>query len=448
MIYTARAATAAAVAALLLTTLAAPAAAAADPSPITVTASSHTIDFGSAIRFSLDATSSAASIMEIQARFKPIGPKTVWSYTYARFTPAATVHARFEIRTRDGTYYPPGVQFDVYSLITDAAGNSLQTPTERIHYLDPDLQWQHTTKGAVTALTYDVSPSTIQALLDAAAERLPVIMETTGVQSPGEYTAVLFASPAEAEAHFPPVSETTRREHTFAGFATPQYALFILARPRPDMFVHELTHLVVAQATTSPLATPVPAWLNEGLAVFFETGSSNTSRQSIQKAAQRGELLPLHTMNSIPGRPADIYTFYPQAGAFVGYLIERFGSTAIADIFRRLDSGQPVAAAVEAAIGVPLDSLDAHFRTRMGAPATPAPAPTPTPAPAPTAQTPERTAETAALTPAPAPTAAAEPGGSASAARDVNDTLLYLAIAAGAGLLIGGAVAHLRGRRR
>jgi len=429
----ARAAFAAAIAAALLAALAGAATAAADSPPITVLDSRHTIDFGTAIHFSFDAISSQAPITEVEARFRPRGPNTVWSYTYASFTPGNTVHAEFDIRTGGSAYYPPGVEFDVYSIITDAAGNALQTQPERIEYLDPLSEWQRRTTGAVTTISHDLPPSTIDALLDAAANRLPAIMETVGVQQPGEYKAILFSSTREAEALFPPVSETVRREHTFAGFAYSEYGLFVLAHPRAGMFVHELTHLLVAHATRSPLARPVPAWLNEGLAVFFETGSSAASRERAAAAARRGELLPLSAMNTIPGKPGDISLFYPQSGSFVGYLIERFGRAPIAGILQRLDSGLRIADAVEQALGTPLEDLDAAFRHWMGDPSAPAAPATPAPPASPAPDATATAADTAPDEPAPG-------------SNGLGNTLLYLLIAGVAGLLIGAALGRWRKR--
>ena len=296
-----RAAIGAIAAALLVLSAAAPPAAADSP-PITILDSGYTIDFGSAVHFFLDAAAAEAPITEIRARFKPHGPDTVWSYGYARFSVGNTVHAEFDIPTSGTAYYPPGVQFEVYFVVTDAAGNTLQTPPTQVEYLDPGLEWEHRTSGVLTAISYDLPPSTVDALLAAANDRFPAIMETVGLEDPREYRAILFSSTRNAEAFFPPVSETTRREHIFAGFAFTEYGLFVLARPRASMFVHELTHLVVAGASRSHVGRPVPAWLNEGLAVYFETASSPVSRGRVQTAAPRATRLRVPRLD---GRPLD-----------------------------------------------------------------------------------------------------------------------------------------------
>jgi len=197
----------------------------------------------------------------------------------------------------------------------------------------------------------------------------------------------------------------------------------------------------------------VPAWLNEGLAVYFETASSAASRGSVQTAARRGELLPLSAMNTMPGRPDDISVFYPQSGAFVGYLIERFGRTPVAGVLQRLDSGTPIADAVEQAFGTPLAQLDSAFRAWMGAPPTPTPPPTPTstradtdhgtmvPSPMPGEGTP--TAAPGAV-PTLADTAPDQPPSDDSGTTSI---LIYVLIAGAAGLLIGAALGRWRRRR-
>jgi len=422
--------------------LTAPAIARADTPPIAAARISHTIRFGEAITFSLDAGSVQGDIAEIQARFRPQGPGRIWSYTYAAFTPGRTVHAEFEIPTGGAAYYPPGVRFDVYCVVTDTAGNRLETPVERVDYLNPRFDWRLRTEGAVTAVTHDLADSAIDSLLAAAAERLPDIVDTVGTDTVGEYRAILFGSRAEAEAVFPPISEAARRERTFAGFAYDEYGLFVLERPHARTFVHELTHLVVADATRSPLARPVPAWLNEGLAVFFETGSSAASRSRVERAAKAGDLLPLSAMNATPGKSEDIAVFYPQSGSFVGYLIERHGRAPVAATLAGLGSGVSIDAAVVEAFGSPLVELDADYREWMGAPPVPTASPDPTSA-ATAGGTPgvdDGTTESPDARPDDTGAAETEDGG-------LNRTVIFLALGA-AGLVVGAAFGRWRRRGR
>jgi len=141
-------------------------------------------------------------------------------------------------------------------------------------------------------------------------------------------------------------------------------------------------------------------------------------------------------MNTLPGRPEDIHLFYPQAGAFVGYLVERFGNTSVAGVFTDLDSGVRIDEAVQSALGFQLEDLDAAFRRSVGAPATATTSPPSTPAPSATPASP---------VPMATPTAVA---GSPDAGGDGFNILPYLVVAGAAGLLLGTAIGRWRRRRR
>ena len=72
--------------------------------------------------------------------------------------------------------------------------------------------------------------------------------------------------------------------------------------------VHEATHLLLDRAVDSPLAR-VPAWLNEGLAMYFESDSYRREA-TVARAARDSALLRLGAMNTVPGRPEDVRQFY------------------------------------------------------------------------------------------------------------------------------------------
>lgn len=325
-----------------------------------------TIRFGSRIDLSLQAASDGAPITQIRAVFRPQGPRTISTYSYPEFSPASSVTARFTIPTAEPTFYPPGVIFEVRYEITDSAGNRFDTDPILIEYLDPEFQWRRATRGALTVLYHDRTDAEINRLLEAVMDRMPRIEAVTGADSGGQYRAVLYNSNAEARRAFPSVSKAAADGHVFAGFAYEQYGIFVLDHAGVQGVTHELAHLVFGRATSHPAAKR-PAWLNEGLAVYFETGSRNASRSRISDAIRRDSLLPLRSIGSIPGRPEQIGIFYPQVGDFAGYLIEALGEELVRDLIAAVNRGALPSGAVQSVYGMSLDELENEWRKDIGA---------------------------------------------------------------------------------
>ena len=437
----------------------------APTSAIRVIQQTQRTSFGKEIRVTLQAESDAGEIVAVKGWFRPRGPDRISSYTYPEFRPGRTVTASFSIKTGESAYYPPGTDFDYHFELTDSAGNTFETPRQTVEYLDPRFTWKRQARGPLTAVYYNLPDDRVSRLLDDAAADLPRLARMTGADASEPYKAVLYRTVSEATSAFPRVSETATDRQFFAGFAQSEYGLFVLGEPAEGTFVHELTHLLVGQAVDSPLAAPVPAWLNEGLATFSEGNDTAALNARIRSAAGSGRLLKLRAMNSIPGRGPEIGTFYPQAGAFVGYLHTRFGPDGLAALLRRINEGRKVYDAAKDVWSVSLDDVENDWRASLGAQPLPTPSPTAPPEPSPTAPaTPALAAEAPAppvsTTPSPAPTPAPAPtpgpalptvtSPSVQAASSVASSSFwaYILVAAAAGLLLVAAAGVIRGARR
>jgi hypothetical protein len=421
------------------------------PPAIRVLQQTHRITYGQEIRVTLQAESDAAEITAITARYRPRGPGRISVYAYPAFTPGRSVTASFVIKTGDAAYFPPGTDFDIHFELADSAGNVLETAPQPVEYLDPRYKWKHVTRGALTAVYYNVADDQAGRLLDAAAARLPELARMTGAPDGANFKAVLYRTVSEATSSFPRVSETATDRQFFAGFAQPEYGLLVLGSPDTGSVLHELTHLLMDAAVTSPLAAPVPAWLNEGLAVWAEGAGIESLNSRIRSEASSGRLLRVRSMGTIPGTGPGLSLFYPQAGAFVGYLHGRFGPDGLAAVLRRINDGRRVHDAAQDAWGVSLDDVENEWRQSLGAGPLPTPSPTPRPTatPAGAAAAPLATPappDDTRPTPAPVATAAPPPLPVESQTAASAQTALYIALA-----VIAGAAALaviLRARRR
>ncbi|MSQ08616.1 MAG: hypothetical protein EXR57_02745 [Dehalococcoidia bacterium] len=346
----------------------------ASPAPdIRVLQQSHRIFFGKEILVTVKAQSDAGEIVGVTARYRPRGPDRISVYGYPSFTPGPAITATFNIKTGEGAYFPPGTDFDIYFELSDSSGNVTQTDTQTIEYLDPAYKWKRMSRRTLTAVYHNMPDDRVARLLDDASEELPHLARFTGAPADQPYKAVLFKTVSDASSSFPRVSEAATDRQFFAGFAQPEYGLFVLGAPEEGSFKHELTHMLVEAAVTSPLAAQMPAWLNEGMAVWSEGDGLASLNSRIGQAARDGRLLRIRSMGTVPATGPEIALFYPESGAFVGYLYARFGPDGLAALLRAMNEGRRVHDATRQAWDVSLDDVENDWRLSLGA----APLPTP-----------------------------------------------------------------------
>ena len=348
------------------------------------------IRFGAGIDVRFD-TKVNGDVSEARAIFTALGSRAVSSYAYPVLTssPDGTgITAEFTIDTGIRTYFPPGTEFELRLELTDAGGEVSLSDPVRILYLDPTKPWRTLSEPGIRLdfHYYGFSEPTAQGLADRAASSWQEIASALGLEpgSVDRFRAIVYPNVDAATSAFPPTSAAATDGEYFGGFAMDRYGLFILGIPSPGTVVHELTHLLVGVKVNSPLSPGVPSWLNEGLAQYFEAGSSDYYSSRLRKAARENRLLVLRNRNTVPSQRSDISLFYLEAGSFVGELIEMRGADRMAETLGLINDGLVAADAVEAAYGVPLWQLENEWRVRLGASELPPPA-TPTPAPADTA---------------------------------------------------------------
>ncbi len=346
----------------------------------------HEIDFGQQVRVELEADVNF-EVDEVRAVYAPVGVRRVSSYSYPDFTVSQDgrlLSADFTIRTGGTAYLPPGTEIEVSFELTGSDGSVTATDSERILYLDPAKNWELLAAPEIPLdfHYYGFSESVAQGLVDRVAADWSDIAGAIGVElDPVErFRAVIYPNVREMTAVFPPTSEASRDGIFFGGFAMQRFGIFVLGSPWPDSVIHELTHLLIDTKVNSPLSPGVPSWLHEGLAQYFEAGSSSGYTSQLGRAASEDALLTLRNRNNVPALQNEIGLFYTQVGSFVGELIEDFGPEPMSETLSLINEGDTAAEAIESAYGVPLWQLENDWRTRLGASELPPP-PQPTATP-------------------------------------------------------------------
>ena len=140
--------------------------------------------------------------------------------------------------------------------------------------------------------------------------------------------------------------------------AIPDQRRIVLKSPRwernsdlVETLLHELTHAIVAEVAGS---AHVPAWLNEGLAMYYSGRPVYRDARLVGRALVSRSLVPLTQIDHVLRfRRAKAALAYQESLEAVTYLIQRYGPGAPADILTNLSRGEPFDVAFERAIGQP-----------------------------------------------------------------------------------------------
>ena len=329
--------------------------------PIRVVSSSHEVNFPDDVVFRLRAEAEA-DITEVTLYYR-LAKNKIQVYGYPQFTSATQVSANFRLTTSGASYLPSGVDIEYYYQMTDAQGNTLETERYSLEYRDPRYQWQELRQGELLVLSHDLSADRVGVVAANVLRRLETVKEVFGLETVAPIKAVILNSRRETARGFPFVSEAASRGHLYGGFAFRDYDLFVLAGLDEGAMVHEATHLLMGQAVGSPLAR-VPAWLNEGLATYFESDSRGREATA-RRAVRDRSLLSLHTMNVVPGKPGEVILFYAQSQSVVRYMINTYGTAHMASLLSAINSGKHVDEAIPQVYGLSLGELELEWKEQF-----------------------------------------------------------------------------------
>ena len=340
--------------------------------PIRLLSSDYEVSFPDKVELTLELE--ANEVITDVKLFYRLARQEVNIFGYPDFTPGKRVKATFEVKTGGAQYIPSGVDIEYYYRIRDASGNIAETERFHLEYMDPRYDWQRYQAGGLIVLWHDRPRSQVARVADHVALRLEEIKRLMGLSETVPMKAVIVNSQREARRNFPRVSGAASRDHLYAGFAFGDLDVFVLAGLDPDGMTHEMVHLLMDEAVGSPLAR-IPAWLNEGLAMYFES-SSHGHEAAVARAAYRRALMPLRSMGSQPGRPSDVRLFYAQAWSVVDFMVRAYGRERMAALLEALDEGGGIESAVPTAYGMSLDELERRWLSYIaGEPVVPLPSP-------------------------------------------------------------------------
>ena len=301
------------------------------------------------------------NIVEVRLYYRN-PPSEIWTYTYPEMSPSRRVETSFNLDLSGVGYLPPGTELEYYYSIRDSRGNSFNTLPKSFLYVDDRFQWKTVDAGPLSIYWHDQRESRVSEVTGQVERSIQDISALLGVEPERPLRGIIYNSRAEAREAFPYQSETTTREEVFQGFAFPERGVFVGLGLEPNLIVHESAHLLLGEATSSPLAS-VPAWVNEGFASYVEPDVQGYGRAFLGGATPG--TMPLRHMYTVPGKVDAIRYFYRKSESVVGYLLEAHGHQRFRTFLGQLNEGTDVNSALVASYGFGLEGLDQRWASTL-----------------------------------------------------------------------------------
>jgi len=343
-------------------------------SGISVLDSSVEVHFPSELIFNLEADSSADIV---DARLHYQVDKTnyaqVTSEGWPDFTPATRIETRWVWDMRKASL-PPGAAVTYWWTVEDADGNKLETPARLVYFDDLRYPWQSLTSDGLTLFWYEGSDSFARELMDTCKQglnRLKPICHWeawSAEASPMPVTIYVYASTVDLRGAMIFPQEWT------GGAAFTDFGTIVIGIP-PDQvdwgkraLVHELTHVVVHQATFGPYGA-LPVWLDEGLAMYNEGQLEWFFQSWLNKAVSEDELISVASLCSpFSAEPEKAYLSYAQSYSLVEYLMHNYGQGKMLELLGLFKQGNTCDAALTQVYGFDTEGLDSRWRETLATP--------------------------------------------------------------------------------
>ena len=289
------------------------------------------------------------------------------------FTPATRITASWTWDMRKASL-PPGAAVTYWWTVKDTDGNELNTPKEVVYFDDNRYHWQNLTDDELTLFWYEGSESFAWELMDACKQGLARLRHIVSYEA---WSAEAISRPIKIY-----VYASTRDlqgamifpEEWTGGAAFTDFGIIVIGIP-PDRIdwgkralVHELTHVVVHQATFSPYGK-LPTWLDEGLAMYNE-GELNSYLQShLSRAVSEDRLISVRSLCSpFSAESEKAYISYAESYSLVKYLIDNYGQDKILKLLRLFRQGNTYDEALTQVYGFDIDGLDSRWRETLTTP--------------------------------------------------------------------------------
>jgi Peptidase MA superfamily len=326
-------------------------------------------NFPDGATFSVSFHGADAASAKVTFRYT-IPPEGAGVYEEPECAGTASVTCTFDLKSDSKLFLVPGANVVYYWRIVDGASNTVETPQATFIYDDTRFQWKSLSEGNLTLWYYGAGESDVRSLLQTGSEglqRMEQLVATT-VSFPVKVflydTAQEMGPAALSNRNAPGEGLVTLGEVFFA-----DTAVVALDQEPRDVLRHELAHIVVRQAVKGPFSD-LPAWLDEGTAVYAQSEPDASENRAIESAIKNNDVLSLGSISSSSTALSSdrVSLFYGQAWSLVSFLVDKYGTEKFSELFAVFKAGSTVDKALQQVYGLDQDGFESAWRESVGLP--------------------------------------------------------------------------------
>ena len=205
-------------------------------------------------------------------------------------------------------------------------------------------------------------------MLEVSVQSVERMSDVLDVSDVGPINIMAYNNYRHMVGALPPRSQAVREGLKTEGQAFSDFrVLLVLAFGEDFLGVtsHEVTHIIVDDAA-STASSIVPAWLNEGLAEFGNVAPTDTYERALLYGIYTRRIKPLWHLQRFDGEPDDIMIAYGQGKSVVDYLIDLYGTDAMARLMKELRNELSIDRALMKVYGFDQAGLDSDWRKSIG----------------------------------------------------------------------------------
>lgn len=297
------------------------------------------------------------------------------------FSPGKTASVEFELKVNDPprSYFPAGTTIRYSWVAEDSDGNTFNSQPVDFLFLDNRFEWTPIQTERLTLYYHSGSESYANELAQIGSDGLRNTGSLLNVTVPFPVRVFLYSDPEEMRPALQTRSASFSELVTTGGVRVSSDTVFVAKGfdDTADTLRHELAHVVTKVAGEGAFGD-LPAWLDEGTAVYSQSEPGSGYSSAIEDAIASQNPLSLKAMEAASDVPGEVNLFYGQSWSTVQYLIDFHSPQRFAALFAEFKKGATVDDALKTVYGFDVTGLENEWRTHYGMPARGEATPTPT----------------------------------------------------------------------
>jgi hypothetical protein len=333
---------------------------------VTVLSQEVSNEFPEGIVFKVD-FQSEEPVKEVRFRYA-IAPDGSRAYGVPDCTGVTDVQCTFDLESNVQNFLIPGVEVTYYWEIKDHAGQTTDTDQGRYMYQDDRFEWKSLSEGGLTVWFYDASEDDVRDLLNAGTETLERMSALLGTTV--DYPVKVFAYDSAQDMEPVVLARQLSPEEgsiTLGEVVVSDTAVVARDFSPLDILRHELTHIVMRSAVRGPFQG-LPAWLEEGIAVYGQTQPMPDMESALDAAIRSNRPFTVRSMSSASIGSSNVSLFYGESYSVVRFLIDEYGEEKLRALLAAFREGSQTDDALVGVYGFDQDGLENAWRESVGLP--------------------------------------------------------------------------------